>query len=103
MAITGLAAGIKYILEKLGDKVDKVIGSANPVEILKDLLNGKAAELMAGVIKKITSQITAAFGNITAYWEWLVAISGGAQFAYELLKEPIKFFSARGGMNEAST
>lgn len=100
MAITGVAAGIKYILEKLGDKVDEVISSANPVEILKDLLKEKPVELMSGVIKKITSQITAAFGDITAYWEWLVAISGSAQFAYGLLKEPMKFFSARGGMNE---
>ena len=103
MAITGVAAGIKYILEKLGDGVDKVISSANPVEILKDLLKEKAMELMGGVIKKITSQITAAFGDITAYWEWLVAIAGGAQFAYELLKEPMEFFSARGGMNETYT
>lgn len=95
LALTGIAAGLQYILKSLGDQVDELISSANPLEILKDIVKEKALQLMQGTLDKITSQIRAAFGDVTQYFEWISSIVGGASVARDFFKNAIDDFLSR--------
>ena len=101
IAATSLALGIRYVVSQIQDLMEKTIefykgGEESPEEGLISLITQKIQGFLVKIAKEIANGVGAAWGDVTAWWDWAKKIFGGVEFVVSSLSSTLSFASSRG-------